>query len=181
MGCIPSLAASGIPLVVEAAHCRGSSVLERTLPRHLRTHDALAVGVPFLPGALQYSRLLHRQLLVARIPAGNDRYSFDATPGPNIHSKRSSLLPDPPATALSGCSDRCYSACVSWGDACPIGFFAASAFSAGSGLRSIFCKRRASPAPIRVVRFSRLIGKLDTTGSHATAQVVRTHTLAVQA
>jgi hypothetical protein len=88
------------------------------------------VGVPFLPGALQHSRLLLRQFLVAKIPAGNSRYFFDANPGPNIQSKRLSLPPDPPATAISGCPDRCDLACVSWGDACPIGFFAAFACSA---------------------------------------------------
>ena len=38
-------------------------------------------------------------------------------------------------------------------------------------LRSIFCQRRADSALIRVVRFSRLIGNLDTTDSEATAQV----------
>ncbi len=40
-----------------------------------------------------------------------------------------------------------------------------------SCLRSIFCQRRADSALIRVVRFSRLIGNLDTTDSEASAQV----------
>jgi hypothetical protein len=66
----------------------GDTGPERNLPRHLRTHDALTVGVPFLPGASRHSGLLPRQLLVVRIPAENDRYFFDATPGPNIYLKR---------------------------------------------------------------------------------------------
>ena len=112
---------------MEPHNVRGDTGPERNLPRHLRTHDALTVGVPFLPGASRHSGLLPRQFLVVRIPAENDRYFFDATPGPNIYLKRLSLLSDLPATALSGCLDRYDSASVSWGDACPIGFFAASA------------------------------------------------------
>jgi len=67
--------------------CGGTQVPNAIYPRHLRTHDALTVGVPFLPGASRHSGLLPRQLLVVRIPAENDRYFFDATPGPNINLK----------------------------------------------------------------------------------------------
>lgn len=116
---------------------------ERNLPRHLRIHDALTVNEPFPPGASRHFSLLPRQFLVVRIPAENDRYFFDATPGPNIYLKRFSLPPNSPATELSGCLDRYASASVSWGDACPIGFFAGSRLMSRSCLRSFFYQRRA--------------------------------------
>ena len=141
--------AGSSPLVDDAAQFAArNNAPGRNLPRHLRTHDALTVGVPFLPGASRHSRLFPRQSLATRNSCEKRRYNFDATPGSNIYSKRLSLLPDPPATALSGCLDRYDSASVSWGDACPIGFFAASGLVRRFCLRSIFCQRRAVSAPI---------------------------------
>jgi hypothetical protein len=164
-------------LSMKSRNLPGELCSARNLPRHLRTHDALTVGEPFLPGRSRHSGLLPRQLLVAGIPTENDRYFFDATSGPNIYSKRSSLLPDSPATALSGCLDRYDSASVSWGDACPIGFFAAFAWYAGSVCEVSFVSGEPALPLIQVVRFSRLIGKIDTTGSRTAAQVAPPRTL----
>ena len=116
------------PLVDAAARCcRRNCVLERNLPRHLRTHDALTVGVPFLPGESRHSSA-PSTIACRQDPRGECPLLLRCDSRAKHLSKRSSLLSDINLQQhLSGCLDRYDSASVSWVMPCPIGSFAASA------------------------------------------------------
>ena len=82
-------------LPMEPHNVRGDTGPERNLPRHLRTHDAFTVGVPFLPGASRHSASAPSTISLS---SGSLRRmtatSSMRLQGQTSIQKRSSLLPD---------------------------------------------------------------------------------------
>jgi hypothetical protein len=101
--CFPEFRADATKLGGEASACRqkarnlpGEPVLSNAFNHNICVPTTSNGGCTFPAWRITPFPFIPSTISCRRIPPGMTANSFDATPGPNIQSKRSSLLPDPP-------------------------------------------------------------------------------------